>query len=378
MRIGIDARELMGRPTGVGRYLAELLAAWALPPDGARARHAFVLYGATPLPATVAGRIRDLQPLMRVLPGSGGTVWEQWTLPRAAARDSLDVLFAPAYTAPLRLPCPVVLTIHDLSYFAHPEWFGWREGVRRRLLTRLAAGRARAVLTDTQFSKEEIQAHLGLPAGRIEVIPLGAGLPAGLDAPGALSAQGLAPAREPVVLYVGSVFNRRRVPDLIAAFGLVVERIPGARLEIIGENRTFPPQDLVALARASPAGDRIRIRSYVAEEELAAAFSRASAFAFLSEYEGFGLPPLEALAAGIPPVLLDTPVAREVCGAAARFVAPGDVAATAAALVDLLGGGTGRRAVLAEAPAVLSRYKWPVTARRTMEALEAAGAGRHA
>ncbi len=142
--------------------------------------------------------------------------------------------------------------------------------------------------------------------------------------------------------------------------------------------RTFPHQDLDALARASPAGDRIRIRSYVAEADLADAFSRASAFAFLSEYEGFGLPPLEALAAGIPPVLLDTPVAREVCGAAARFVAPGDVAATAAALVELLGSETSRRGVLAAAPSVLARYAWPVTARRTMEALEAAGAGRHA
>ena len=378
MRIGIDARELMGRPTGVGRYLAELLAAWAQPPDGAPARHAFVLYGTAPLPSTVADRIRALRPALRVLPGTGGTAWEQWALPRAALHDSLDVLFAPAYTAPLRPRCPVVLTIHDLSYFAHPEWFGWREGLRRRLLTRLAANRARLVLTDTEFSRGEIQTRLGLPAVRIEVIPLGAGLPAGLDASRVPAAPALAPAREPVVLYVGSVFNRRRVPDLITAFGLVAERIPHARLEIIGENRTFPPQDLVALARASAAGDRIRIRSYVAEADLADAFSRASVFAFLSEYEGFGLPPLEALAAGIPPVLLDTPVAREVCGAAARFVAPGDVAATAAALVELLGSATARREVLAAAPSVLSRYAWPATARRTMEALEAAGAGRHA
>jgi alpha-1,3-rhamnosyl/mannosyltransferase len=180
------------------------------------------------------------------------------------------------------------------------------------------------------------------------------------------------------VLFVGSVFNRRRVPDLIAAFGLVAGRLPDAKLEIIGENRTFPPQDLDALARASGAGDRIRIRSYVPEDDLADAFSRASAFAFLSEYEGFGLPPLEALAAGIPPVVLDTPVAREVCGAAACYVAPGDVAGTADALVNLLGTGSARARVLAEAPAVLSRYSWPVTARRTMEALVAAGEGRHA
>lgn len=375
MRIGIDARELMGRPTGVGRYLAELLAAWALQAEGAQARHAFVLYGPAPLPGAVADRMRALRPDVRVLPGRGGTAWEQWTLSRAAAHDSLDVFFAPAYTAPLRMPCPVALTIHDLSYFAHPEWFGPREGLRRRLLTRLAARRARVVLTDTQFSRDEIHAHLGLASARIEVIPLGAGLPASLAGLGSPAGR---PDREPVVLFVGSIFNRRRVPDLIKAFESVVERVPGARLEIIGENRTFPRQDLASLVRASPAGDRIRMRSYVTDSELAEAFSRASVFAFLSEYEGFGLPPLEALAAGIPPVLLDTPVAREVCGAAARFVAAGDLAATAAALAELLGPGPARREVLAAAPAVLARYAWPVTARRTMEALEAAGAGRHA
>ena len=378
MRVGIDVRELTGRPTGVGRYLAEMLTAWAASARETDAGHTFVFYGTSPLPGGLAERLAALRYAMRVLPGSGGTAWEQWALPRAAAGDSLDVFFAPAYTAPLRLRCPLALTIHDLSYFAHPEWFGWREGARRRLLTRLSARRARIVLTDTQFSREEIQAHLGLPASRIAVVPLGAGLPAVLRGDRAQAARAGRAGRDHLVLFVGSVFNRRRVPDLIAAFRLVAGRLPDAKLEIIGENRTFPPQDLDALARASGAGDRIRVRSYVPDDDLADAFSRASAFAFLSEYEGFGLPPLEALAAGIPPVVLDTPVAREVCGAAACYVAPGDVAGTAAALVDLLGSDAARARVLAEAPAVLSRYAWPATATRTMEALEAAGAGRHA
>jgi glycosyltransferase involved in cell wall biosynthesis len=351
MRIGVDARELMGRPTGVGRYLAELLAAWAAPESGVASRHEFVLYGPASLPAAIASRVGPLLPGLRLVPGGGGTMWEQWTLPRAAARDGLDVFFAPAYTAPLRVSCPIALTIHDLSFFAHPEWFGAREGLRRRTVTRLSARRAAVVLTDTQFSQSEIQAHLGLPAGRVRVIALGAGAPACLDGPALPGSR-----REPLILFVGSVFNRRRVPDLIAAFPVVLSRVPDARLEIIGENRTCPRQDLEALCRISGAGDRIRLRSYVQDVELADAFRRASAFAFLSEYEGFGLPPLEALASGIPAVLLDTPVAREVCGPAARYVPRGDPAA--------------RAAVLSEAGGVLSRYSWPEAARRTMDALE--------
>ena len=365
MRIGVDTRELMGRPTGVGRYLAELLAAWADPASGVASRHEFVLYGPSPLPDGVAARVGPLRPIVRVAPGGGGTMWEQWTLARAAAGDRLDVFFAPAYTAPLGASCPIALTIHDLSFFAHPEWFGAREGLRRRAVTRLSARRAAVVLTDTQFSQAEIRAHLGLPSQRIRVVALGA--------PARLDGAALPPLpREPLILFAGSVFNRRRVPDLIAAFPVVLSSVPDARLEIIGENRTFPRQDLEALCRAAGAGDRIRIRSFVPDSELADAFRRASAFAFLSEYEGFGLPPLEALANGIPAVLLDTPVAREVCGAAARYVPPGDIRAVAAALVDLLGSPAARAAVLNEAAGVLSRYSWPEAARRTMDALESA------
>jgi glycosyltransferase involved in cell wall biosynthesis len=373
MRIGVDTRELMGRPTGVGRYLAELLAAWADPASGAAGRHEFFLYGPSALTAAMTARVEALRPTACVVPGGGGTSWEQLRLPAAANRHGLDVFFAPAYTAPLRLACPVALTIHDLSFFAHPEWFRWREGLRRRMFTRLAARRAAVVLTDTAFSRAEIQAHLGLPAGRIRVVALGAGRPAWLEAAPSPGSGRQSSRREPLVLHVGSVFNRRRVPDLISAFRLVLASVPDARMEIIGENRTYPHQDLDALCRASGAADRIRVRSYVPDAELAAAFGQASAFAFLSEYEGFGLPPLEALASGIPPVLLDTPVAREVCGPAARYVASGDVPAIAAALTALLRDPGARAAVLHEAAGVLSRYSWREAARQTMDALEGAG-----
>jgi glycosyltransferase involved in cell wall biosynthesis len=375
MRIGVDTRELMGRPTGVGLYLAELLGAWADPASGVAGRHEFILYGPAALPASVTARVATLRPTACVVPGGGGTSWEQLRLPAAANRHGLDVFFAPAYTAPIRLACPVALTIHDLSFFAHPEWFRWREGLRRRMITRLAARRATVVLTDTEFSRAEIQAHLGLPAERIRVVALGAGRPACLEAAAPASPDGAPQSvrREPLVLHVGSVFNRRRVPDLISAFPLVLASVPDARMDIIGENRTYPHQDLDALCRDSGAGDRIRVRSYVSDAELADAFRRASVFAFLSEYEGFGLPPLEALASGIPPVLLDTPAAREVCGPAAGYVPKGDVPAIAAALTGLLRDPDARAAVLNEAAGVLSRYSWREAARHTMDALESAG-----
>ena len=99
-------------------------------------------------------------------------------------------------------------------------------------------------------------------------------------------------------------------------------------------------------------------------------YRRASVFAFLSEYEGFGLTPLEALAAGVPPVVADTPVAREVYGDAAVFVRLQDIRETAAALRALLNGRARADAILARAPAVLARYSWATTADRTLEHIE--------
>lgn len=374
MRIGIDARELTGRTTGVGRYLAELLREWSSPAMGIAGRHRFVLYSAARLGEDLDPVLAALGAESRVVPGTGGTRWEQLSLAAAANRDGLGAFFAPGYTAPVRARCPVVLTIHDLSFFAHPEWFRWREGVRRREVTRRSAEGAAAILTDSEFSRGEIARHLGITGARVRVVPLGAGAPdwfAGPNGPG----RGDAPdAREAFVLYAGSIFNRRRVPDLVSAFPAVAAAVPGARLDIVGENRTFPFQDIEALGRKTGLGDRIRVRSYVPEAELANAFRRASAFVFLSEYEGFGLTPLEALACGVPVVLLDTPVAREVCGAAALYVAPDDIAGLSKAITSLLVDADARRALLDEGARVLGRYSWAAAARATLETIESAGA----
>ena len=136
MKIAVDARELCGKPTGVGRYLGELLTEWS--PSADARRHEWTLYAPVmpAVPAAFAGHVR-------LLPGSGGTVWEQWTLSRALSTDRPDVLFAPGYSAPLTAPCPTAVAIHDVSFAAHPEWFSAREGLRRRTITAWSARRAR-------------------------------------------------------------------------------------------------------------------------------------------------------------------------------------------------------------------------------------------
>jgi alpha-1,3-rhamnosyl/mannosyltransferase len=108
----------------------------------------------------------------------------------------------------------------------------------------------------------------------------------------------------------------------------------------------------------------------VTDDALAGLYAEASVFAFLSEYEGFGLTPLEALAAGVPPVVLDTPVAREVYGEAAAYVPPGDIDRTAAVLQRFLCSPSEAADILARAPAILARYSWDAAAAETLEHLE--------
>jgi glycosyltransferase involved in cell wall biosynthesis len=354
VRIAIDARELVGRRTGVGRYLSELLAAWSAIP--AVAAHEFVLCS----PEHVDhAQFKQLRVSCMIAPGSG-TLWEQRMLPTLVSRASADVLFSPGYTCPLWCRAPIVLVIHDVSFAAHPEWFSWREGVRRRTLTRLAGRRARRVITDSDFSKREITRHLGIDSSRIEVIYLGAS---------ALHQTAGTLPRKPLALFVGSLFNRRHIPELLEGFRRLAARVPDARLEIVGDNRTNPRIEIEQLIAASGVSDRVHWRSYISDDDLAALYATASAFTFLSDYEGFGLTPLEAMAAGIPIVVLDTPVTREIYGAAAIYVERPDPDLIARALERVFTRADERDRLIKAGLLQVERYSWHECAQRTLQAI---------
>lgn len=367
MRIAIDARELAGKPTGVGRYLKELLLAWARMPEAAS--HEFVLCASeVPAGLDVPGLLPGLNCRWETSPGRG-TIWEQWALPGLVRRMGAAVLFAPAYSCPVFDTTPTVVAIHDVSFFARRQAFGTREGTRRRILTRLSARRAARVLTISEFSKREIVRWLGIAPGKVDVVYPGVTAMAGVT-PNA----GRRDAHQALVLHVGSIFNRRHVPELIDGFAQLARRRPDVRLEIVGDNRSRPRIDLDAAVSGTGVADRIRIRSYVSDAELAALYGRASAFAFLSDYEGFGLTPLEAVALDVPPVVLDTAVAREVYGDAARYVATPDPALIADALEQTLFD-DGARARLRDAGrAAVARYSWTACAERTLATLVSSAA----
>jgi glycosyltransferase involved in cell wall biosynthesis len=360
LRIGVDGRELVGRPTGVGRYLSALLGEWSRdssPP------HEYTVF----LPGPPPGDLATLGPRVRwsVIPArSAGTVWEQWHLPNAVRAADVDVFFAAGYTAPLRLAVPFVVAIYDVSFWAHPEWFGGREGLRRRWLTRAAARRARRVITISEFSAGEIVRYLGIVREKITLAEPGGPEP---GSPGSQDRRG------PGVLFVGSLFARRRIPELLEAFGLVRQQVPDARLVLVGDNRTLPPVDPRAEAERLGIGAATTWHEYVDDAALERIYGDASVFVFLSEYEGFAMTPFEAIARGAAAVLLDTPVAREVYGEAARLVHL-DPRAIAGAIAELLVDPRKHAALLAAGRRRLDRLSWARSAAIVRRALEDAAA----
>jgi glycosyltransferase involved in cell wall biosynthesis len=255
----------------------------------------------------------------------------------------------------------MVVVIHDVSFAAHPEWFSWREGRRRRFVTRLAARKAARVITISDFSKQEIVRHLGVAQAKVEVIYVGS---TRMTPPGLPASDG-----DPTVLFVGSLFNRRHIPELLAGFERVAAKHPSVRLVLVGDNRTRPYIDVDQLIAQSPARDRIGAQAYVGDAELASLYQQARAFVFLSEYEGFAMTPLEALGSGVPVMLLDTEVAREIYGPAATYVERPDPALIAEGLERALFDEEERTRTLSAAATQLERYSWRECAQRTLQVL---------
>jgi glycosyltransferase involved in cell wall biosynthesis len=261
-----------------------------------------------------------------------------------------------------------------MSFFSVPEDFTLFDGMRRRATVGASIGASRRLLAVSDFTRREIAALFPAASRRIVVTPHGADDDLA-PAPAREEARARLGLRGPMLLTVGTILNRRCLPVLFNAAARLVRSWPDLTLEVVGENRTHPPLDLAALARRTGLDGRARLSGFVGEAALAVRYAAADVAVFLSEYEGFGLPALEAMARGLPVVTSNRPALGEIFGEAALLVDPRDAPAAADALDRILRDPALRADLVARGRALAARHSWAACAHLTRDALQEAAEG---
>jgi len=340
--VSVNARILASPTTGVQRYLMELLER---------------------MPA-----LRSVAPACQ-LTGLAGHAWEQIVLP---TRVRGTMLWSPSNTGPLAVRRQVV-TIHDVVPLDHPEWLNPRFAAWYRFLIPRLAQRAGRVIVVSEFTKKRLLVHCGVRPEKITVIHLGADKrfrprPANEVARARAT---LAIPDGPYVLAVGSLEPRKNLGRLLAAWAEVLPELPPDVTLVVagGKGKRMVFADVPELRRLP---ERVCLTGYVPDELLPSLYAGAGVFIYPSVYEGFGLPPLEAMACGTPVIVGNRASLPEVVGDAGISVNPYDIDAIATAIAQVLVD----PAIGAKlAPAALqraSRFSWDRAATQTWNVLCAA------
>lgn len=351
LHVGIDGRAFSSPAAGIRRYARGLTRALAALPD---IRVTLLGGSGDGVPGEVARVDEAWHP-----PGNPG--WVLMGLPRSAARARVDVLHALAYTAPFLAAMPVVVTVHDVSYARHPEWYPHERDAFRRAYYRISAQRANALITPSHFSASEIHAAYGIGLDRVAVVPMAvettfadAGDGAEVPLPDGLL--------DPFALHVGDI-HARRSPDVVLRALAAIERRggPAVPLVLAGVDRG----EVTALASLAPG--RVFALGRVDEAVLTTLYRRAALLVYPSRYEGFGFPIIEAMAAGLPVVASNAASLPEVAGDAALLVDPEDADGWADAVTRLLHDAALRADLVTRGKARAAEFTWARTARLTAD-----------
>lgn len=368
MRIAIDAHSVGTKLAGNETYAVNLIEALAEIDQ----TNSYTLYVTKrEAVARFAGRWPNFS-VVRTLPHSP-LVRIPFTLSAALRRNPVDVLHV-QFTSPPLAPCPVVVSIHDLSFEHLPDTFKRRSRMQLRLTVRRSAQRAARVLVLSESVRDDIIKTYKLPANRITTIPLAA--PAHFRP--VTNEKDLQRVRHnygingDYILSVGSIQPRKNLRRLVHAYSLLQESRPRVKLPtlvLVGKKAWLYGDTLRAIEQ-SGVGDQVLLTGYVAESDLPALYSGALGFVYPSYFEGFGLPPLEAMQCGTPVVVGDRTSLPEVVGDAGLLVNPFDVSEISAALARLIDNPDLRDKLRVKGLQRAAKFSWRDTARRTLTVYE--------
>ena len=362
MRIGIDARKL--HDFGIGTYIRNLLRQLAR-----QDRQTEYVVLARPADCEALATLGEN---FRAVPETAGnySIAEQIRVPLALRREGVTLFHAPHYVLPPLVMCRSVVTIHDCIHLMFPQYLPNRIALTyARVSIGLASRRATRVLTVSESSKRDILRFVDIPAEKIDVIYNAYDERFGVEP----REEDVARVREryqlhdPFVLYAGTVKPHKNVERLIEAFDLVRKHgLDDLKLVLIGDEIS----KYAALRRAVHSHQLhkyVRFLGYLPEETLAVMYRLASVFVFPSLYEGFGLPPLEAMASGTPVVTSNVSSLPEVAGDAAVLVDPYDSTSIAGGIERVLGDDALRRNLREKGLARAKQFSWETSVRRVRE-----------
>lgn len=298
-------------------------------------------------------------PLSRIL-------WEQLAQPTAARRERLCLLHAPVNIAPALVSCPVVVTVHDLSFFLFPQFFRPPNRVYQQVFTRATAQNVEHIIAVSQSTRADVCRILGVPPGRVTVVPNGVDAEMRPLSPEQVQAfrvkKGLP---ERIILFVGTLEPRKNIPNLLEAYSLLrrESRVDHHLVIVGGKGWYF--DEIEETSAQLGLGDEVIFPGFVPQAELPYWYNAADLFVFPSLYEGFGLPPLEAMACGTPVIVSTSSSLPEVVGDAGLLVDARDPRSLAEAMRSVAED-RGRREQLALAGLGRARtFSWHETARQT-------------
>lgn len=372
MHIALDGIPLNQPLTGVGHYTLELARALA---KGSPADEWEIVSPLSFVPREDAGS-NGWPPNLKLVQASVGAVSRHWWtigLPRYVQRQSLDLFHGTNFEVPLWKKCPTVLTIHDLSPLLHPEAHEKSRVRRARRRLPVMARAATMVITPGESVRREVCENLKLAPSKVVSVPEAArNVFHRLPLAQSLETRERLGIATDFLLYVGTIEPRKNLLRLVQAFSEVV-REGSATLQLVLAGRTgWLTDDLFDFIRSSGLAHRIKFTGYLGDQELAALYSSCQAFIYPSLYEGFGLPPLEAMACGAPVIASRIPSIVDVTGEAACLVNPESVPELTRNIRAVLNDQAKRRELSRAGLERAKQFSWERTAELTREVYAAA------
>jgi len=370
MIIGIDTHAAERDGAGNCTYIRNLAAALSR----ADKQNEYVLYGIN-LDHPFYREFRSCENFRaRKLALDNSLVRIPFLLARATVKDDLDILHV-QYIAPPFHRGKLVATIHDLGFLHYPGFFSRFEVLRSRILIRMTAERSDAIITGSEFSKQDIVTSYGIPPGKIEVVTYGVSpcfAPASdpLEARNILRRYGI---RKPYLLSVGRLNPRKNIVSMVRAFSLLKKEKPLPHRLIIVGKEDFETRKIMEAAEKTEHKEDILFTGFVPDSDLPSLYREAEVFLYPSMYEGVGLPVLEAMRSGVPVITSNTSGLKEMVGDAGILVNPLDPGEISRAILRILGDPDLRKTYAARGISLGKKLSWFSTAKQTLKVYEKVG-----